>query len=300
MEKSVFLAHWRTSNYNIFTMLSSRGAKKAVIFSVIIVVLAGLALSQTDELKTRVFTIKGGRARDLSAALEHLKSAEGRITVYDASNSIIVVDHPSVLGQMEDIVRQLDVPRQQVEIRVLIVEASYRSLKEAGITPQTGIITPEMFENAEYLLERSEDSKVRSELTVRTISGEPAAIQAARNDFYGPTVTRTEGAVVYVPPQTRSAGNFLEVVPRVNSDGTINIVIKPKKSRFREDRNIYEQSIFTSAVLRSGETLVLGGVDTAEARTEQRGVPPVGISVATESSGTRKKMIMFLTATVVE
>ncbi len=290
----------RVSNYNISNMLTSKCAKRAVIFSLIIFVLVGAVFSRADELKTRVFMIKGGRARDLSAALEHLKSADGRVTVYDASNSIIVVDRPLVLEQMEDIVRQLDVPRKQVEIRVLVVEASYGFLKEAGITPRTGIITPEMFENAEYLLERSEDSGVRSEMTVRTISGEPAAIQAARNDFYGPTVTKTEGVVVYTPPQTRSAGNFLEVVPGVNNDGTINVVIKPKKSRFREDRNIYEQSILTSAVLRSGETLVLGGVDTAEARAEQRGVPHAGISVAAGSSDTRKKMVMFLTATVVE
>ncbi|MFC1548697.1 type II secretion system protein GspD [Candidatus Omnitrophota bacterium] len=266
----------------------------------ILFLLAGTVFSQTNDLKTKVFVIKHGEAREMLSVFEHLKSEDGKVTVHDSTNTVIIVDHPENLRMMEDIIVQLDVQKKQVMITVIIAEVTGSFLNRVGLTLQQGIIPPEKFSEIQYLLNESEGSEIRSEMGVRTISGEPARLQVAREIFYGSTVQRAGDVLVYTPPQTRAAGNFLEVVPKVNNDGTITVTIRPEMSEFQGDDSIHERSILTQTVVNSGDTIMLGGLGTLRRQAEQYSVPDTGIYVAGEGSEEDVRMTMFLTATVVE
>ena len=274
--------------------------KKLVAFIIIFSVLTVSAFSAKEDLEVKVFEIQHGSARSMYAVFEHLKSPEGKVTIHDAANKLIVVDYPENIRQMEKVIAKLDVPKEQLEITVIVAEVSGRFLAEAGISSGQVVIPEQRFQQVRYLLTSSEESSIRSDMSIRTLSGQPATLQVAREEFFGGTIQRSGDTTVYMPPATRSAGNFLVVLPRVNDDGTIAVKVRPEMSRFQDDQSVYERSIITQVVVKSGDTIAIGGVTTSRQQVNERALPHTGLPSVERGSEEYSKLMMFLTVKILD
>ncbi|MBK8509969.1 MAG: type II secretion system secretin GspD [Candidatus Competibacteraceae bacterium] len=118
----------------------------------------------------------------------------------------------------------------------------------------------------------------------------------------------TTGGVNY-----KQTGVQLEVLPRVNSGGMVNMEIKQVVSNVgnideaTKQRAFATRSVTSKVAVKSGQTLVLGGLITDERRGNQGGFPvlykiPVLGSLfgRTEESMKRTELIVLLTPRVVE
>ncbi|MGD2279448.1 MAG: secretin N-terminal domain-containing protein, partial [Candidatus Omnitrophota bacterium] len=190
--------------------------KVSFVSTLTILILSGTVLGQQEEMKFKVFKIKYRSPESLLPAARHLKSGKGKVTVDPNSNSLIVVDYPSNLSRIAGVITTLDVPLEQVEIRVLIADVTDSFLKKAGIAFNQDVIPPKRFNNIHYSLDTDKASVIRSEITLRTLSGQPAALQVAEEEvLWGVVKSASDSSTITVAPAyTRAAGNFLEVLPR--------------------------------------------------------------------------------------
>ena len=255
--------------------------------------------SRQDPLKIKIFTIQHGRASSLINVVEQMKSPGGKVTVHDASNNIILYDHPEVIERISIIIDQLDQRQQQVDITVLITETSGSFLGRIGLSSTQSVIPMEKFNKMRYLINNDVQTSIRSEMTIKTLSGQPAALQVAQEEIYPGSVHRDDSYTLITPTRTRSAGSFIEVLPKVNNDGTILIEIAPKMSEFLDDRSSRERTILTKVIIDDGDTIALGGVNSMRQETTQNKIPLTGISV-TSNTNTPRNTIMFLTVNIVK
>jgi len=274
--------------------------KTLISFIIIFFISAGSVFCEEEDLRVEVIKLKYADAEEMLPVVEHMLSADGKVTADPNSQTLIVVDHPQDLGRVSATIDQLDVPQKQVDITVVVAEVTDRFLREIGMPYGQAVIPPEKFKEIQYLLSKSEDSSIRSQMMVKTFSGQPAAIKVSQEELFGGTVRAAgDGSViVYTPTTTRSAGSFLEVLPRVNNDGTITISVRPSVSKFLSERTKYEQTVLTQVIVNNGDTVALGGVDAVRQHARQKGIPFTGISIPLESSDEAKRIVMFLTATV--
>src|SRR5690606_9274281 len=90
---------------------------------------------QTQEpLVTQTFRINYVPVSEVASTLEPLSSERGRISINPSTNTLIVTDVESVLGDMNQIVAQLDVRTPQVAIQAKIIFVNRTDAEELGIT----------------------------------------------------------------------------------------------------------------------------------------------------------------------
>lgn len=86
-----------------------------------------------EPLDTRVFHIGYATAADVLPAAQSLLSDRGSASLSQATNSVIVMDVPRVLAQVEDLVRELDIRTPQITISARIVFVNRTGLEELGV-----------------------------------------------------------------------------------------------------------------------------------------------------------------------
>jgi len=272
--------------------------KKSILLAIFMVTVAITSLAQ-DDLKAEVFYLQHTSPEDIYKAVNPLKSPEGKVTLISSTHQIVVYDHPENIKRISRVIAQLDLRREQVEVYVIVEEVSQEVLGKIGLTHGQAVIDPEKFTHIQYLLEKENASETRTELMVRTISGEPANIAVSQKKIYGGPPQRVRGIPVIVAATEREAGNFLEVLPRVNADGTITVIVRPEVSEFTSDHTIHERAILTKVIVYNGNTIALGGIQSERIEVEQKGVTKTDISVPTEMTANTVQTVMFLTVFVV-
>ncbi len=194
-----------------------------------------------------------------------------------------------------------------------------------------GVLTGVQFESVLHLLEESKKTKTLSAPRVTTLNNQTALIRVVE-EFNYPTryevslvqfdingdgdfddAGETEFANVPQDLQKRDIGILLNVTPSVGRDlKTITLVLAPEVSAFSQFRDLgggvsvpefTSSKLTTSAVMRDGETVMLGGLmkDTT-AKTVTKipvlgDLPLVGpLFRQTEDSSTRKNLLICITA----
>jgi type II secretory pathway component GspD/PulD (secretin) len=254
--------------------------------------------AQRTELK--ILKIKYRTADELFPVVEHLQSEDGNVSVDPHTNSLIISDYPENIEQITRVVNELDVLPKQVEISVLVVDATDRLLRDIGITTGQLIMPPDEFQAVVHLINSSEDETVRSEMTVRTMSHRSATVQVRVDEIFGHTVTYIGSDKTIVTPETRSAGDMLEVLPRVTNDGSIMVMLMPSRSAFRDDKSMYESSILTEVIVNDGDTIALGGVDSVRSQSARTSDALLEFPLSTTRTDEHKKVVMFLTVTIIK
>lgn len=77
---------------------------------------------RANSKSTKVITLQNAVATEVLAALEKVKSADGTIVKDDRTNSLILIDKPSMIDKMNNLVKVLDAPVPQVLIEAKIIE----------------------------------------------------------------------------------------------------------------------------------------------------------------------------------
>ncbi len=100
-----------------------------------IIKVVSLASLAEEPVATEIFTLNYARAADVQPAIVSLieSGKGGKLTVDTRSNSLIVTEHPSRLNKIRPIIKQLDLPTEQVMIESKFIEMSSTNVKNIGV-----------------------------------------------------------------------------------------------------------------------------------------------------------------------
>ncbi|MFH1593649.1 MAG: secretin N-terminal domain-containing protein [Candidatus Omnitrophota bacterium] len=267
-------------------------------FAVLVFLVSGAFISKADNVEMRVFKIKSRAPESLVTVVKGLMSGEGKVTADSNSNSLIIFDYPDNIDTISDVIEKLDIEDKQIEIGVVIAEVDDGFLESIGIRHGGSIVPAGDFNRVLEVLDGGATARIRSRMAVRTLSNRPAKIQASVDEIFPQRITRYEDGREVVSIGREPVGDILEVLPRANSDGTIEITLRPSSSTLDEERRVQERSILTQVVIKSGDTVTIGGVNTTREVSRSGTFSPLKTPVSKSSFKGRGSVLMFLTATI--
>lgn len=266
-----------------------------------------------DAKQLRVFPLDFARAATLEATVQGLLSPVGSAyssTVDTQDNlqtqeSIVVLDIPEVIAQVENYILQADqAPRQVlIEARVLEVELTDDmvhginfgailggdlSINSAGLAePVVGNLNPIFYAQVDGskvkslidLLETTTDAKTLASPRVQVINGQNARIQVGQQlGFTVATVTQTS---TIQDIQFLETGVVLSVTPTISRDNRILMEVKPEVSdgEINPDTLLPEEEtreVETSVLLDNHQGVVIGGLIQEKDRTVIKKLPWLG------------------------
>lgn len=272
----------------------------ALVLALIVSFLLLGGASQAQDLEMKIFTIQHTNAQSISSVARSLKSEEGSVTYDPNTNKLIVVDYPQNIQRIESVIGSIDKVQKQVEVQVVVADVTDTLLRDIGLYSGQVIIPRGDFRAVLHLLDTDKSSNIRSQMTVKTLSNQPAQLMVSKDEIIGREITYYKDGTRVTTPIRKPIGDFLEVIPSVNNDGTITVVLRPTVSTFEERRIPYERSIITQVIVNDGDTIAIGGMNSSQQRTENTSVSILGIPLRSETRNEDKKVVMFLTATIVD
>lgn len=234
-----------------------------------------------------------------------------RMISYDPTdNSIVVKGTEEAIDELKRYVTMFDVRPQQVMVKVEFVTVLTNRSDSFGIdwlyqrvnfsmgnTPGTFAVTGDpIFVNfssgnvVSRLRARllSGEGKVVNAPLITTLNNQPATIQSVLYIWVPRVQTIGFGGgqvQTQTIPEQVTVPSFLSVAPRVNRDGTITISVAPQISELGQVRKFpdggeypdqTEQSALVTRIIKSGETMVLGGLTRKQNTTSYLRYPILG------------------------
>jgi len=222
-----------------------------------------------------------------------------------SDNSLLVQGQPDDIDELRSVVRLLDIAPQQVSIKVDVITVSTSALRQFGASWQ--FFTREANVRAQFgnvpdgltidvirgnvqavigALTTNGRGRVIASPIVTTQNNTPATIQQGTSTpVFLPVISTNVGGTIsqtVVVPVSATTG--LQVQPRVNRDGTITvtgqvsvqnivrIVSSPDGTTVAPETNFTSLGPFVRRVA-SGETLVLGGLNSKNESEQETRVP---------------------------
>ncbi|PCF96909.1 secretin N-terminal domain-containing protein [Vreelandella nigrificans] len=262
-----------------------------------------------------------------------------RVQVLHASNAILAKGPEKQLEQLQQLIPQVDVAHPQLLIQAVIFETSDGDTFDLGVAlgratgsriaggfntgnlgtslassgGTFGIFDGNVLALAINALQRDSRSNVLSTPQILTLSGKRGTISIGQNVPFVTGRVTGESANVNSPFQTierRDVGIRLNVLPVVTASGLVIMDITTSAdsltdSLLASDIITNQRQINTTVQIRSGQTLLLGGLSSQDDRSQVSGVPglsslPVaGRLFQNESTSTqRTNLHVLLQATV--
>ena len=262
-----------------------------------------------------------------------------RVQVLHASNAILAKGPEKQLSQLQELLPQVDVAHPQLLIQAVIFETTNGDTFDLGVSlgrstgsgvaggfntanlgtslassgGTFGIFDGDVLAFAINALQRDSTSNVLSTPQILTLSGKRGTISIGQNVPFVTGRVTGESADVNSPFQTierRDVGIRLNVLPVVTASGLVIMDITTSAdsltdSLIASDIITNQRQINTTVQIRSGQTLLLGGLSSQDDRTQVSGVPglssvPVaGRLFQNESTSTqRTNLHVLLQATV--
>ncbi len=262
--------------------------------------------------------------------------------IYDPTdNSLIVQGDDASIAQLERIIRQFDTFPKQVIIKVEFVTVTQQAVRTFGIdwlfqrgaifagnTPGTQARAGDPFfvnwssgnltTRLRTLISEGSGTIIDAPM-VRTLNNQPAVVLQQIDTWVILTqVISTPGGQVITAPQLTpiSVSTGLVVQPRINNDGYITMTINPQISQIsgivrgptgEEAPIITSQTIFVTARVKNGETIVLGGLTHKDEKFTVQRFPilselPIigGLFKSTSKNVDNSELLILITPTVVE
>ncbi|WP_153135023.1 type III secretion system outer membrane ring subunit SctC [Paraburkholderia agricolaris] len=250
----------------------------------------------------------------------------GAVEPFPALNAVIVQDAPERMPVYAALIKQLDVPTALIEIEAMVIDVEKSHIDELGVNWRgqignvaggvsggtialaagagTGLLASagSYFASRIRALEQAGDARVVSRPSVVT-SDNVGAVLNLNQTFYVRTVGERVASVTPV-----TANTTLKVTPRVvqrDGQSAIQMAIDVQDGRVIDHSvddlpTVVTSAVSTQAVVRDGESLLVGGYDTDEANVSSGGVPflskiPVlGYLFGRRYSTTQQRERMFL------
>ena len=262
-----------------------------------------------------------------------------RVQVLHASNGILAKGPEKQLSKLQELLPQVDVAHPQLLIQAVIFETTDGDTFDLGVSlgratasrvaggfntanlgtslassgGTFGIFDGDILAFAINALQRDSSSNVLSTPQILTLSGKRGTISIGQNVPFVTGRVTGESADVTSPFQTierRDVGIRLNVLPVVTASGLVIMDITTSAdsltdSLLASDIITNQRQINTTVQIRSGQTLLLGGLSSQDDRSQVSGVPglssvPVaGRLFQNESTSTqRTNLHVLLQATV--
>lgn len=291
---------------------------------------------ELEPLRTEYFPVDFARAAEIKAHLDEIKTKDrGSVTVDARTNTVIMHDTADTLVEAKKIVERFDTPVKQIMIEARIVDASTDFSRDLGVewdatytrprdrtslggsfaTNAPGAwasnITFEVlrqtvrgigFLDARLALAESEDkATVISAPRVIASNGEEAVI--SRGEIVFREVVTSDQIEVKELEATLS----LTVTPTVSFNDFVTMKLGVTDDAFVGVDTKTEKKIETTLMVRSGETIVIGGIYTERNEEFESGIPvlrnvPVlgWLFKARTNNRVKTELLIFITPRVVE
>jgi len=259
---------------------------------------------KTENLKTSAYQIKYARAEKLQTVCTKLLSERGKAQADMRANTLIISDVPTVIANMDSVIKVLDRPTAQVLIEAKFVEVDIITKREigvnwsignltnplvntragasvdAGVTNPAGSFTFGRLENGVDINARvsalQEDNKaeILSQPSVLINDNEEAKILSGKRipinvlDQAGNLVTQFFDVAVK-----------LTVTPHINPDNDVLMTLNPEVSDLSGEATvtggmiILTSEVNTTLLVKDGETIVIGGVIRSKDGLVEKKVP---------------------------
>jgi type IV pilus assembly protein PilQ len=308
---------------------------------------AKMTEEKTEDLTQEIVRVNYATSGDISSAISAAKllSPRGNITQDLRMNTLIIKDTQKSIQRIKELVKIMDVTKPQVMIEAKIVEVSTSHSEALGIrwggamslqtgpypisgtfavnTPVTvpasggsnpgGVIGMTVgaanrlkVDLSLSALESITKARTLSAPKILTMDNESATIQQG-STFYIPTVSQSGTTSTAV-----TATLSLNVTPKITPDGYVQLKVTATDNSLQPGTAgaaavVNTKSLTTQALVKNGETLVLGGIYRRDEATSEDGVPILSripglgwlFKTRTTSGPDIKELMIFITPTVI-
>ncbi|HEY3412443.1 MAG TPA: hypothetical protein VGM51_05200 [Armatimonadota bacterium] len=261
---------------------------------------------------------------------------------YQEDNSLLVRGEPDAIDELKNIIQLLDVPVKQVSIKAEFVTVSDNDLDAFGLNWSTSVLNSNVTTDiggqgtqaTPTITMNIAQGNINATLTALKQNNRAHTILApliSTLNNVGATISSNESYPIWTSSisQGNVGGNIatstlqqiptttgLYVLPRINRDGSVTVQLSPQVQQingFIAGPNgqsapiIIGQQLQTIRRVKSGESIVLGGLQTKTDSVTTRGIPflqdlPfVGrFFQSHDKSVKNSQLLIFLTPTIVE
>lgn len=302
---------------------------------------------QAAPLEMRVYTLNYAKAEDVKKTIDPVISGRGKVQIDQRSNVVIVSDTGDSLEKIEPLVAKLDTQTPQVMIEAKFVETTKNPKKDLGLnwtdtllnheftagefnwtgnpgagwTPATALLDVGTAKVLLSYLARDTDTELLANPRVVTTDNQKAKISIATQypipefSFSEQTASLQISGFEY-----KDIGIILNVLPRINKDEFITLEVSPEASSSSENATlesgggssveipiINTRTATTTVLIKSGNTLAIGGLMRQDVSDRYTKVPIVGdlplIGALFRSKSldkSKRDLLIFLTPTIVK
>ncbi|EMU6900194.1 DNA uptake porin HofQ [Serratia bockelmannii] len=305
------------------------------------------ALAQRQPLHSLALTLQNGDAAEIAESLNAqrgaLLSERGSVLADKRTNTLLLRDTAPILAQLKKRVTEMDAPLAQVQLAAHIVTINSESLRELGVRwglaadekptrplrpGNLGVNLPleRSAVSAGFHLARISGRLLSLELTALEQENQVEIIASPRLlTAHLQTASIKQGTEIPYEVSSGASGATaiefkeavlgMEVTPKVLPDGRITLTLHisqnmPGRAISRgagEALTIDKQEIKTQITVKSGETLVLGGIFQRHSGKTADKVPGLGDApllggLFRQSSVQQKKreLVIFITPTLIK
>ena len=274
-----------------------------------------------------------------------IDASKGGLVKVDArTNALVITERPQQLNKIDEIIQNLDKPNPQVYIEAKFIEMKNNIFDGIGmnwsqlnnynfVSPgsgqifefgegasgifggDVGIIDSDGLQVAMDFFKQTDNTKTISNPTIVTLDGEDALISVGQ-EYPLPNYTYNDerGTFEISGFEFREIGIVLKVRPQINNDGFIRLSIKPEVSGLNERIDFGDNATLplidstkteSEVVLKSGFTLVIGGLIKSEKIKGDQGIPVLSdipvlgkLFKYNEDSTDETNLVIFVTAKI--
>jgi type IV pilus assembly protein PilQ len=295
-------------------------------------------MKELEPLETQYFPLDFANANQIKSHLDEIKSKDrGTLIVDERTNTLIMRDTASILAEAGKMVERFDTPVKQIMIEARIVDAMTGFSRDLGVewgaayeryrdrTPFSGSFATNVPKgwagnigfsiarlttrglatlDASLALAETEDKvTIISAPRVIASNGEEAVISR------GAEIIREIVTADQIGVETVEATLSLIATPTVSFNDFVTMKLKVTDDKPYEDGsgNINKKEIDTTLMVKSGETIVIGGIYTEDRQEVESGIPvlrnmPVlrWLFKARTSIKDKTELLIFITPRVIE
>ena len=269
-----------------------------------------------------------------------------RIVADQTNNSLMIMATQGVYKQISQALKRIDIPPMQVLVEASIVEiklsknlqyglqwyfknglggSSYTGSggldanNIAGITSSIAGFSYSIANASKKivgmlnLLAKNSQLKVISSPSILVLNNQEAEIRVGDQQPIFAGSTTTSGGVRTDSIQYKDTGVSLKVTPRVNSSGMITMSLVQEVTDVGEvdqatgQRSFLQRNIKSKVAVKTGETIVLGGLIRDNSTTGKQGLPKLqkipiigNLFGATNKQSTRTELLVLITPTAIK
>lgn len=283
--------------------------------------------NETSPLITRIWQIHYAKAADVSHLVEDAKntliSKRGGVSVDARTNILLVRDIPANMENIDKLIKRIDIPVRQVLIQANIASIDSDYEKELGInfannTDDSAIhekgfnvavmhLPGHSYLNMQLLaLEKTGHGELISSPSLFTASQQTAVIESGEEIPYQESSSSGATSVTF-----KKAVLSLKVTPQIMPNEQILLQLqvnqdKPSKRVVLGVPAINTRLVATNVRIRSGQTIVLGGIYEMNKEHSQEGIPYLKnipligfLFRQTNYSNNKRELLIFVTPTVI-